>query len=323
MGGDEGASVAVPATLTALSEHPWLRAFVVGDQARIEPLLASAAADIRSRIEVVHTVEQIEMGEAPSLALRNKKRSSMRLVVELVRDGRASGCVSAGNTGALMAIAGYCLNTIESIERPAILARLPRENGQTLLMDAGANVDSNSERLHQFALMGAAVASVLSPGSSPRVALLNVGTEDNKGNDRIRAANELIRSDSRLNYIGYVEGGDLFLDKADVVVCDGFVGNVVIKTSEGMARFLMSRMSAGGMGGWAGRLVGWVMKPLLRRLWQQLDPGRYNGATLVGVKGVVVKSHGSADADQFAHAIRLALDEVHRDLPRVIERWLD
>ena len=227
MGGDEGASVAVPATLIALAEHPWLRAFLVGDQACLDALLASVPAEIRSRIEVVHTAEQVEMGESPSLALRNKKRSSMRLAAELVRDGRAAGCVSAGNTGALMAIAGYCLNTIESIERPAILARLPRENGQTLLVDAGANIDSNSERLHQFALMGAAVASVLSPGAPPRIALLNVGTEDNKGNDRIRAANELIRSDSRLNYIGYVEGGDRFLDKADVVVCDGFVGNVV------------------------------------------------------------------------------------------------
>ncbi len=322
MGGDEGVPVAVPATLSVLDEHPWLRALLVGDQTLIEPLLQSTPSALRSRIEVVHTTERVDMGESPASALRNKKRSSMRIAIELVRDGRAAGCVSAGNTGALMAIAGYCLNTIESIERPAILARLPRENGQTLLVDAGANVESNGERLHQFALMGAAVASALAPGSSPRVALLNVGTEDNKGNDRIRAANELMRGDPRLNYTGYVEGGDLFLDKVDVVVCDGFVGNVVIKTSEGMVRFMMGRLtSAGGRGVW-GRLAGWVLKPLLRRMWQQMDPGRYNGATLVGVKGVVVKSHGAADSVQFSHAIRLAVEEVHRDLPRVIEHWL-
>lgn len=322
MGGDHGHPVVIPAVLLALAEDQQLRVLLVGDESLLHPVLFDKLPALGDRLQVVHAPEQVTMDEVPSSALRNKKQSSMRIAVELVRDGRALGCVSAGNTGALMAISWYVLKTIESIERPAILARIPRSSGYTFLVDAGANIDSQSERLQQFALMGAAAVKVLVGADNPKVGLLNVGVEENKGNDRVKLANELLRNDERVNYVGYVEGNDIFTDKVDVVVCDGFVGNIVLKTSEGMARFIVGQFQALANRGWQGKLLLWCLKPLLKRLWKQLDPGYYNGASLVGIKGVVVKSHGSATADEFVRAIQLAANEAREDVPGAIERLL-
>lgn len=322
MGGDHGHAVVIPAVLLALSEDQQLRVLLVGDESTLSRSLSSYGHAVGDRLEIIHAPEQVEMGEHASLALRNKKRSSMRVAVELVRDGDALGCVSAGNTGALMAIGWYVLKTIEAIERPAILARIPRGHGFTFLVDAGANIDSQSERLHQFALMGAAAVTVLTGAQNPKVALLNVGVEENKGNDRVKLANELLRSDDRLNYVGYVEGNDIFTNKSDVVVCDGFVGNIVLKTSEGMARFLVSQFQEAASQGWRGKLMAFLLKPLLKQLWKKLDPGYYNGASLVGLKGVVVKSHGGANAVEFSRAIHLAATEARQDVPSAIERVL-
>lgn len=322
MGGDHGHSVIIPAVLLALSEDKQLRVLLVGDESTLSQALSESTHAFGGRLELVHAPEQVGMDEAPSVALRSKKRSSMRVATELVRDAQAQGCVSAGNTGALMAISWYVLKTIESIERPAILARIPRGSGYTFLVDAGANIDSQSERLQQFALMGAAAVTVLTGAEQPKVALLNVGVEENKGNDRVKLANELLRNDERVNYVGYVEGSDIFSDKVDVVVCDGFVGNIVLKTSEGMARFLIGQFQEVAQQGWRGKILAFLLKPLLKRLWKKLDPGYYNGASLVGVKGVVVKSHGSANATEFARAIHLAANEARQDVPSAIERVL-
>lgn len=322
MGGDHGHSVIIPAVLLALSEDTQLRVLLVGDESTLSQTLADTAHTFGDRLSLIHAPEQVGMDEVPSVALRSKKRSSMRVAAELVRDAQAQGCVSAGNTGALMAISWYVLKTIESIERPAILARIPRGNGYTFLVDAGANIDSQSERLQQFALMGAAAVTVLTGIEQPKVALLNVGVEENKGNDRVKLANELLRNDERVNYVGYVEGSDIFSDKVDVVVCDGFVGNIVLKTSEGMARFLIGQFQEVAQQGWRGKILAFLLKPLLKRLWKKLDPGYYNGASLVGIKGVVVKSHGSANAAEFARAIHLAANEARQDVPSAIERVL-
>lgn len=322
MGGDHGHSEVIPAVLLALSEDRQLRVLLVGDQDILSAALAKSTPSFGDRLEIVHAPEVVSMDEIPSLALRTKKRSSLRIAVELVRDGKAQGCVSAGNTGALMAISWYVLKTIESIERPAILARIPRPGGYTFLVDAGANIDSHSERLHQFALMGSAAVTVLTGAERPKVALLNVGVEESKGNDRVKLANELLRSDGRVNYVGYVEGNDIFSDKVDVVVCDGFVGNIVLKTSEGMARFLVRQFQDMAGTDWKGKLLSWLLKPFLKKLWQKLNPGHYNGASLVGIKGVVVKSHGAANAREFARAIHLAANEAQQDVPNAIERLL-
>lgn len=322
MGGDHGHSVVIPAVLLALSEDTQLRVLLIGDESTLSQPLSDTPHAVGDRLQLVHAPEQVGMDEVPSVALRSKKRSSMRVAVELVRDAQAQGCVSAGNTGALMAISWYVLKTIESIERPAILARIPRGNGYTFLVDAGANIDSQSERLQQFALMGAAAVTVLTGVEQPKVALLNVGVEENKGNDRVKLANELLRNDERVNYVGYVEGSDIFSDKVDVVVCDGFVGNIVLKTSEGMARFLIGQFQEVAQQGWRGKILAFLLKPLLKRLWKKLDPGYYNGASLVGIKGVVVKSHGSANAAEFARAIHLAANEARQDVPSAIERVL-
>lgn len=322
MGGDHGHSVVIPAVLLALSEDQQLRVLLVGDESTLQRSLGQQSHAFPERLEIVHAPEQVEMAEPASMALRNKKRSSMRVAVELVRDGKAQGCVSAGNTGALMAIGWYVLKTIEAIERPAILARIPRGQGFTFLVDAGANIDSQSGRLHQFGLMGAAAVKVLTGNQHPRVALLNVGVEENKGNDRVKLANELLRNDDRINYVGYVEGNDIFTEKSDVVVCDGFVGNIVLKTSEGMARFLVGQFQQAATQGWMAKIIAYLLKPLLKGLLKKLDPGYYNGASLVGLKGVVVKSHGGANALEYTRAIHLAATEAREDIPSAIEREL-
>jgi len=320
MGGDFGPDVTVPAVLRALSEQQDLRVLLFGEENKMRALLGPRNVD---RLSLCHAEQSIGMGESPAVALRTKKQSSMALMLHAVNDGKADGCVSAGNTGALMALSRHILKTSDSIDRPAIISALPREDGRhTFVLDLGANVGCDSEQLYQFAVMGQAVAQVLDGGRKPTVALLNIGSEDIKGNDQVKAANDLLRDDDDLNYIGYVEGSDLFTGKADVVVCDGFVGNVALKTIEGLARYVMSEVRREFNRNWWHRLFGLLVAPLWRRVEERINPSGYNGAAFVGLRGVVVKSHGNADAAEFNQAICSARQYVDKKLPDKIESLL-
>ena len=330
MGGDQGPEVLISAALDVYEQHPGLSLILVGDKSVIDPLLAEhrpsstpapssdshdSSADNGS-VTLCHASEVITMDDQPAVALRTKKDASMRVAVDLVARGEADACVSAGNTGALMAISRFVLRTCEGIDRPAILSALPSRNGQAFMLDLGANVDCNSEQLYQFALMGQTVASALTDTESPRVALLNIGEEDVKGNDQVKQANELLRADPSINYIGYVEGNQILSGSADVIVCDGFVGNVALKAIEGASSYLLGQLELQlASMGWKKYLFGWLLRPLLRHFLRQFHPARYNGATLVGLRGIVVKSHGAADKAAFANAIGLAIKEVRHQLP--------
>lgn len=316
MGGDFGPRVTVPASLAVLAENSALRVILVGDESAISPFLPDSPS-LRSRLEVLHTTEFVTMDDPLAVALRQKKRSSMRLAVELVRDGQASACISAGNTGALMAISRFVLKTHADIDRPAIMTAMPTMEGHCHMLDLGANVDSAPEHLLQFAQMGAIVAEVLDGIAAPRVGLLNIGEEDIKGNDLIKKTNELLQS-SGLNYIGYVEGDGIFHGAADVIVCDGFVGNVALKASEGLAKMLAAKIKAEISRNIFTKILGALAYPIWSGLRHQMDPGRYNGASLVGLTGIVIKSHGGADSQSFANALRVALKEVDKNIPALI-----
>jgi glycerol-3-phosphate acyltransferase PlsX len=322
MGGDSGPQEILPAVLTVFQEQSMLRAFLVGDELQIKPLIANWPSGVSERLVIVHTDEVVAMNEVPSVALRTKKRASMRLAIELVRDGKAAACVSAGNTGALMAISRFILKTCAGIDRPAIVSSLPTRQGQTYMLDLGANVDCGSEQLYQFALMGSTLVRALHGIAAPRVALLNIGEETIKGNDRVKQANELMRADSDLNYVGYIEGDAILSGDVDVVVCDGFVGNVALKSIEGVARFILTSFKAALQRNRWTRLLGWLCKPLYQAFLQRMDPGNYNGASLIGLRGVVVKSHGRADRVEFAQALRLAAHEANLNIPRLLDRVL-
>lgn len=322
MGGDHGPRVTVPAVVQALYAQHDLRVLLFGRQADIQAQLPASSFP-SDRLEIIHCDDVIGMAESPSSALRSKKGASMRLMLDAVRNARADGCVSAGNTGALMALSRHVLRTTDCIDRPAIFSALPRSGGRhTYVLDLGANVGCDSEQLYQFARMGRAVVRVLEANPNPRIGLLNIGSEDIKGNDQVKLAHELIRADQQLNYIGFVEGSDLFSDKADVVVCDGFVGNVALKTVEGLARYIIGEVRASFMQDWLGRLIGWIIRPYWQRIEARLNPGRYNGAALIGLKGVVVKSHGNAGEQEFLRALMLASDYVEKQLAICIEQEL-
>ncbi len=330
MGGDLGLCTTIPAVVTLLSTSPLLRVIVVGDKNKIEGELQSltdspsviSSFQKENRLEIQHASEVVGMDESPSVALRTKKDSSLRVAIQLVKDQRADGCVSAGNTGALMAISRFVLKTCETIDRPAIISALPTAKGLAYMLDLGANVDCHSEQLYQFALMGDVLVRELKGVKRPRIALLNVGEEEIKGNDQVKQANELLQSDPSLNYVGYVEGSDILSGKADVIVCDGFVGNVALKSIEGAATLIVSMLADAFKRNWYTKLVGMLVEPVLRRLFQRLDPSSHNGASLVGLRGVVVKSHGNANAGEFISAIELAVSEVQKDIPSLIEKTL-
>ncbi|HCT40418.1 MAG TPA: phosphate acyltransferase PlsX [Moraxellaceae bacterium] len=257
------------------------------------------------------------MDDKVAVALRQKKQSSMRLAINLVHEKSVDACVSAGNTGALMAISRFVLKTHADIDRPAIMAALPTMTGHVHMLDLGANVDSGPAHLLQFAQMGSVVAEVLDGIERPRVGLLNIGEEEIKGNDLIRQTDELLKQ-SGLNYIGYVEGDGVFKGHADVVVCDGFVGNIALKSSEGVAKMMAGMIKAEIGRSWLSKLVGALAFPIWKGLRQQMDPGRYNGASLVGLTGIVIKSHGSADEASFAQAVRVSIKEVEKNVPGLI-----
>ncbi|MDT3680406.1 MAG: phosphate acyltransferase PlsX [Burkholderiaceae bacterium] len=320
MGGDHGPSVTVPAALHFLASVPDVRLLLVGRSDVLEPALAAARAKLRSdapsgeRIELRHASEVVEMDEPPASAMRGKRDSSMRVAIDLVKNGQADACVSAGNTGALMAISRFVLKMLEGIDRPAIASQMPnQQGGTTTMLDLGANVDCEPEHLLQFAIMGSALVTALDGREQPSVGLLNIGEETIKGNDAVKVAAELLRA-SPLNFYGNVEGNDIYEGTTDVVVCDGFVGNVALKTSEGVARMLSGYIREEYRRHVFTRLMALLSFPVLRRFRQRLDPRRYNGAALVGLRGVVIKSHGSADAYAFEFALRRAYDAVRNGL---------
>ncbi len=322
MGGDHGPSVVVPAALAALTRYPSLRLVLVGDETAISAALTSASGALRARIDVKHAAEQVEMHDKPSAALRNKRNSSMRYVVDLVKAGEVQACVSAGNTGALMAIARFVLKTLPGIDRPAICATMPGLHHGTRVLDLGANVDSSSEELFRFAVMGSVLATAIDHKASPTVALLNIGEEEIKGNDRVKQTATLLEK-STLNYQGYAEGNDIFAGTFDVIVCDGFVGNVALKASEGVALMLSQIAKAEFKRNWWRRLSALLAAPALRGLRKRADPRRYNGASLLGLKGIVVKSHGSADVMSFGRAIDEALSQIEQAVPEKISSMLE
>jgi len=321
MGGDYGPSVVVPAALSVLARDPTATLILVGRREQVLEELARHGAGESERLRVQHAPEVVAMDEQPAQALRTKKASSMRIAIELVKQGEARAAVSAGNTGALMATARFVLKTLPGIDRPAIIRTLPSLRGHTHVLDLGANVDCSAEQLVQFAIMGSILVTAMEGKPRPRVGLLNVGQEDIKGNETVKKAAELLRA-SNVNYVGYVEGNDIYMGDCDVVVCDGFVGNIALKTSEGLAQMIKQFMREEFTKHWGRKLAAVTVAPALRALNRRLDPRRYNGATFIGLNGTVIKSHGSADALAFEYAIREALSEVHHEVPERIGREL-
>ncbi len=317
MGGDHGPSVTVPAALAALATEPDVRLILVGRRDRLLEELARREASEDERLAVHHAPEVVEMDEPPAQALRGKKASSMRLAIELVKQGEAKAAVSAGNTGALMATARFVLKTLPGIDRPAIVKTLPALKGHTHVLDLGANVDCTPEQLVQFAIMGSILVTAVEGKPRPRVGLLNVGSEDIKGNDVVKKAAELLRA-CNVYYVGYVEGDAIYSGELDVIVCDGFVGNVALKTIEGFARMTSDLMRDEFLRNWHTRLTGWIATPVLRAFRERLDPRRHNGATLLGLNGTVIKSHGGADIFAFECAILEALSEARHHVPERI-----
>ncbi|MEI7445085.1 MAG: phosphate acyltransferase PlsX [Burkholderiales bacterium] len=318
MGGDHGLPVTVPAALSFLGHVPDAQVILVGREADILAQLKESGREPGDRLSVKHASEVVAMDDPVSQALRRKRDSSMRIAIELVRDGHADAAVSAGNTGALMAISRFVLNMVEGIERPAIAAPLPtRSGGQTMMLDLGANVDCAPEHLLQFAVMGSALVTALGGVERPKVGLLNVGEEVIKGNEVVKQAAELLRA-SGLNFHGNVEGNDLFSGTVDVIVCDGFVGNVALKTSEGLAQMLAGFIREEFTRGPLAKAMALVAYPVLTRFKKRVDHRRYNGASLVGLRGIVIKSHGSSDAYGFEQALRRGYDAARNGLLRRI-----
>ncbi|CAA0096674.1 Phosphate acyltransferase [BD1-7 clade bacterium] len=303
MSGDFGPRVIIPSTLQYLQGNPGTRVVFVGKTDAIEPLVNRRFAH---RVDVVHASEVIGMDEVPSQALRHKKDSSIHVAVDLVKNGLASACLSAGNTGALMGVSKIKLRTIDGVDRPAICGAVPSLESHSYLLDMGANVDCSAEHLLQFAIMASVMARALDGKVSPTVALLNNGEEDTKGNHQVKEASELLAAKECLNYIGFIEGHRIFEAVADIIVCDGFVGNIALKASEGVATYIMDKIRKEIKSDPVTRLLSWFAIPEFRRVSSKVDPRRLNGAVLLGLKGVVVKSHGHADQLAFGYALEHA-----------------
>lgn len=318
MGGDAGLPVTVPAVAQLLKRFDEVRVLLVGDAVQVRAALDAAGLASESRVEVVHASEVVSMDDPVSVALRNKKDSSMRVAINQVKEGRAQAAISAGNTGALMAVSRFVLKTLKGIDRPAICTAIPTRDGHCHMLDLGANVDSEPEHLLQFALMGDAVVRAVDGIEKPRVALLNIGEEEIKGNEQIKEAAQLLLDNPLLNYVGFVEGDGIFRGEADVIVCDGFVGNVALKTMEGVASMIGGMIREEVSRSWLNKLSAVLALPLLGGLKSRLNPQRYNGASLVGLNGVVVKSHGGADVEGFLAALQVALHEAQRNVPALI-----
>jgi phosphate acyltransferase len=318
MGGDHGPSATLPACIKFLKETPSCHLILVGDEKKLANELKRIGPYDSARVSLVHASQVVDMDEPPASALRTKKDSSMRVAIDQIKAGQADACVSAGNTGALMAISRFVLKMLDGIDRPAIASQFPNQkDGTTIMLDLGANVDSSPEHLLQFAYMGSALATCLKGKEKPSIGLLNIGEELIKGNDIVKQAAELLRASAEhgdFNFYGNVEGNDIYRGTTDVVVCDGFVGNVVVKSSEGLAQMMALLIKEEFSKNWISKLVGLVAYPVLTKFKLRVDHRRYNGASLIGLRGVVVKSHGSADAYSFGFALKRAFDAAQNKL---------
>jgi phosphate acyltransferase len=322
MGGDHGPHVTVPAALKALAEDNQLNIVLVGLEDAIQAELKARKATTSARLRIHHTSEVVLMDESPQSALKNKKDSSMRVAINLVKNGEANACVSAGNTGALMATARFVLKMLPGIERPAIASALPSEKGSTYMLDLGANADCTAEQLLQFSVMGAMLVSCVEHKPNPSIGLLNIGSEDIKGNEVVKKTGELLR-ESHLNFYGNIEGDDIFKGTTDLVVCDGFVGNVSLKTTEGLAHMMGKFLTQEFKKNWMTKLMALGAMPVLKAFKKRLDPRRYNGASFLGLRGIVVKSHGGADDFGFYHAIHVAIEEARNGVLKRITEQLE
>lgn len=320
MGGDYGPPVVVPAALRVLSSHKMLHLILVGDRDVLQKELEIHKGTNQSRLTLHHASQQVEMDELPSVALRSKKDSSMRVAINLVKQGSAQACVSAGNTGALMATARFVLKTIPGIDRPAIVSTFPTLSPakNVRMLDLGANVDSTAENLFQFAVMGSVLASAVDNIKNPKICLLNIGEEDIKGNEQVKATAQLLINSKMINYDGYIEGDEIYKGDADVVVCDGFVGNVALKTAEGVSKFIRHLLREAYSRNIVTLFVGLLSRPILKKMIKRIDPDRYNGATFIGLQGIVIKSHGGANEQAFIHAIEEAVMQVENNIPQRI-----
>jgi glycerol-3-phosphate acyltransferase PlsX len=319
MGGDHGLSIVIPAAFMQLQKDPDLHIILVGEQSKIQKYFQEHHKKIPSSLTIHHASEIVGMHESPAVALRTKKDSSMRIAIQLVKDGVADACVSAGNTGALMATARYVLKMLSSIDRPALMATLPTENGKGVqMLDLGANVDCSAEQLLQFGLMASVYCEAVLQVEAPMVKLLNIGAEEIKGNELVKAAAHLFLATKNINYQGFIEADEIFFEKSDIVVCDGFVGNSVLKASEGIAKLMVKLLKQSFTKNLASKLRALIAKPVLIDFKHKLDPNVYNGSCLLGLNGIVIKSHGSANAQSFGYAIEKAKLAVQQKLSEKI-----
>jgi glycerol-3-phosphate acyltransferase PlsX len=317
-GGDFGPQVTVPAAISALAKDPNIKIVLVGQQVAIESALANADYPGSSRLGVHYAAELLPADAKPAYVLRHGESSSMWQALQLLAEGKAHACISGGSTAALMTLGVKLVGLLPGIQRPALMAHVPCANGQTGLLDLGANVNVSARQLVQFAVMGSVTTQVADGIEQPRVGLLNVGHEDSKGHELVRDAHQQLKL-LPMNYVGFIEGSDIFSGKVDVAVCDGFAGNLVLKSSEGLVRFLVARLERALQSGFITRLGAVLVKPALRQLIAQLDPSAHNGAPLLGLRSVVLKSHGGADCESMTQAILEAGREARRCVPQKIE----
>jgi len=330
MGGDQGPLVTIPSAIMAIKTLPNLHLILCGDETLITTELARlniSQQDLaqHKQLSIFATTQTVAMDEKPAFALRSKKDSSMRKALDLVHDGKAQACVSAGNTGALFSMAHFVLKTLPGVERPALISSLPThdDDKHVFMLDLGANVFCDSHVLYQFGVMGSVMAQQVDGIDKPRIALLNMGEEAIKGSDHIKQAALELTENSGINYIGFIEGSDIFSNKADVIVCDGFVGNVTLKTCEGVARLVYQKSKTLFNQNLLVKLLTFVVKPSLKKMFKSMNPDQYNGASLIGLRGIVVKSHGNANARAFYSAIMEAVKEVERQVPEKIKSSLE
>ena len=321
MGGDHGIKVTVPASLDFLHRNQQTAVHLVGNSDQIFEELRKHSFD-ESRVSVCDAKQVVTMQDEPTQALRNKKESSMRVAINLVKDGKVNAAISAGNTGALMGISRFVLKMLPGIQRPAIASLLPSLNGHTCVLDLGANVRCDAEHFLQFGVMGSCLFSAIYGKPRPSIGLLNIGEEDIKGNDVVKAAADLFKQ-SGLNFAGNVEGSDIYIGETDVIVCDGFVGNVALKTSEGLTQMLAQYLREEFNRGFLSHLLGLMAMPVIRQFRRRVDYRRYNGASLLGLRGIVVKSHGAADSFAFGFALDKAFNEVKSDMLEQISKRIN
>jgi phosphate acyltransferase len=320
MGGDFGPHIILPAALNSLVENPNLHLILCGPIVLLNTWYDKQTSEIQQRVQLSDCQQIVTMDEAPVAALRGKKDSSMRRMLDLVEQGKADGCVSAGNTGALLAMAYHVLKMLPGVYRPALISLMPTvDNGKVYLLDLGANVDCDSEVLFQYAVMGSVLAELVGNIEKPKVGLLNVGSEQNKGNDRVKNTAKMLSETPSIHYIGYVEGNDIFSQKADVIVTDGFAGNIALKSCEGLTKLVINEVKIASNLNWLNKILAKIALPLLRNIYLRMNPDQYNGASLIGLRGIVVKSHGNASSEAFLYAIREAVKEVSKQVPTKIK----